>query len=210
MKIIHMLFLFTFISFTICHASVNDFCVADLKAPNTISGYPCKPIANVTSDDFVFHGLVAGSTKNPFKLGVTLASVTNFPALNGLGVTAMHVVIEEGGFAPMHTHPGATELIIAGDQGEATVGIVTPTGVYTKVLKSGDLFVVPPGLMHFVVNTGKGKATGYAAFSSENPSTQIVDTLLFGNKLPSELVAKTTLLDLAQVKKLKALFGGSG
>jgi oxalate decarboxylase/phosphoglucose isomerase-like protein (cupin superfamily) len=122
----------------------------------------------------------------------------------------MHVVIEEGGFAPMHTHPGATELIIAGDQGEATVGIVTPTGVYTKVLKSGDLFVVPPGLMHFVVNTGKGKATGYAAFSSENPSTQIVDTLLFGNKLPSELVAKTTLLDLAQVKKLKALFGGSG
>ncbi|WJX75250.1 auxin-binding protein [Trifolium repens] len=192
------------------HPTIPITILFNLKAPNTISGYPCKPIANVTSDDFVFHGLVAGSTNNPFKLGRTLASVTNFPALNGLGVTAMHVVIEEGGVVPMHTHPGATELIIAGDQGEPTVGIVTPSGVYTKVLKSGDLFVVPPGLVHFVVNSGKGKATGYAAFSSENPSTQIVDTLLFGNKLPSDLVAKTTFLDLAQVKKLKALFGGSG
>ncbi|CAJ2669023.1 unnamed protein product [Trifolium pratense] len=209
MKIIHILFLFTFISFTICHASVNDFCVADLKAPITNSGYPCKPVKSVTSDDFVFHGLVAGNTNNSFKLGVTAASVTNFPALNGLGVSTIRVDIEEGGFAPMHTHPDATELIIS-IQGEATVGFVTPTGVYTKVLKSGDLFVIPPGLLHFVVNSGKGKAMGYAAFSSENPSTQITDLLLFGNNLPSDLVAKTTLLDLAQVKKLKAQFGGSG
>ncbi|GAU19796.1 hypothetical protein TSUD_170210 [Trifolium subterraneum] len=209
MKIIHILFLFTFISFTICHASVNDFCVADLKAPNTNSGYPCKPVAKVTSDDFVFHGLVAGSTNNSFKLGVTPASVTNFPALNGLGISAMRVDIEEGGFAPMHTHPGATELIIS-IQGEVTVGFVTPTGVYSKVLKSGDLFVVPPGLLHYVINSGKGKAMGYVAFSSEKPSVQILDLLLFGNKLPSNLVAKTTYLDLAQVKKLKAKFGGSG
>lgn len=98
MKIIHILFYFTFFSFTISHASINDFCVANLKAPYTLSGYPCKSLANITSDDFVFHGFVAANTSNSFKLGITTASVANFPALNGLGISAMRVNIDEGGF----------------------------------------------------------------------------------------------------------------
>ncbi|KEH16191.1 germin family 3 protein [Medicago truncatula] len=209
MKIIHIVFLFSFLSFTTSQASVNDFCVANLKAPKTNSGYPCKPLASVTSDDFVFHGLVAGKTNNTFKLGTTLASVTNFPALNGLGISAMRADIGEGGSAPMHTHPDATELIIL-VQGEFTVGFITPTSVYSKVLKPGDLFVVPQGMLHFVLNTGKGVATAYVSFSSENPTVHLLDFLLFGNKLPSNLVSQTTLIGLDQVKKLKAHFGGSG
>jgi len=209
MKIIHILFYFTFFSFTISHASINDFCVADLKASYSLSGYPCKALANITSDDFVFHGFVAGNTSNSFKLGITTASVANFPAINGLGISVMRVNIDEGGFAPMHTHPGSTELIIV-VQGEITVGFVTPTSFYSKALKSGDLFVIPQGMLHFVVNSGKGTAAGFAAYSNENPTVQQLDLLLFANKLPSNLVAQTTLLDLDQVKKLKAHFGGSG
>jgi len=209
MKIIYILFIFTFFSFTISRASLNDFCVGDLKALNTNSGYPCKPLASVTSDDFVFHGLVTGKTNNSFKIGVTSASVANFPALNGLGISAMRIDIDEGGSAPLHTHPDATELLIV-VQGEITAGFLTPTSFYSKVLKPGDLFVVPQGMLHFAVNSGKGSASGFVAFSSENPSIHTLDLLLFANKLPSNLVAQTTLLDLAQVKKLKARFGGSG
>jgi len=209
MKIFQILFLFAFFSFITSYASVNDFCVADLKAPNTNSGYPCKPVANITSDDFVFHGLVAANTSNSFKIGVTSATVTNFPALNGLGISAMRVDMDEGGLSPMHTHPDATELGIV-VQGEFTAGFLTPTSFYSKVLKLGDVFVVPKGMLHFAINSGKGKAIGFVSFSSENPTIHTLDSLLFANKLPSDLVAKTTLLDLDQVKKLKARFGGSG
>jgi oxalate decarboxylase/phosphoglucose isomerase-like protein (cupin superfamily) len=109
----------------------------------------------------------------------------------------------------MHTHPGATELLII-VQGEITAGFLTPTAVYSKTLKPGDLMVFPQGMLHFQVNSGKGKATGFLTFSSANPGAQLLDLLLFSNNLPSELVAQTTFLDLAQVKKLKARFGGRG
>jgi len=108
----------------------------------------------------------------------------------------------------MHTHPDATELLSV-VEGEITAGFLTPTSFYSKVLKPGDIFVFPQGTLHFAVNSGKGKATAFGAFSSENPTTHVLDILLFANKLPSDLVAQTTLLDLAQVKKLKAQFGGS-
>lgn len=98
MKIFHILLLFTFFSFLCCRFKG--------PAPNTNSGYPYKPVENITSDDFVFHGLVAGNTSNSFKLGFTAATVTNFPALNGLGISAVHVDIDKGGLSPMHTHPG--------------------------------------------------------------------------------------------------------
>ena len=209
MKITHILFLFTVFSFTVSYGSINDFCVADLKAPNTPSGYACKPLASVTSDDFSFHGLVAGNTNNSFKIGVATATVTNFPALNGLGISALRIDIDQGGSIPMHTHPDATELLIV-VQGEITAGFLTPTTFYSKTLKPGDIFVFPKGMLHFAVNSGKGKATAFGAFSNENPRTKILDLVLFGNKLSSSLVAQTTLLDLAQVKKLKAKFGGSG
>jgi len=209
MKIIYIIFLFTVFSFTISHASVNDFCVADLKAPNTNSGYPCKPDANITSNDFIFHGFVARKFTNYIKLGITPATVTNFPALNGLGISAMAIDFDEGISSPMHTHPDATQLGLV-VHGEITAGFLTPTSVYSKVLKSGDLFVIPKGMLHFATNSGKGKAKTYVFYSSENPRTHILDRLLFSNSLPSNLVAQTTFIDLDQVKKLKSVFGGSG
>jgi len=119
----------------------------------------------------------------------------------------VRVDIEEGGLSPMHTHPDATKLGLV-VQGE--IRVLTPTSFYSKVLQPGDVFVVPKGMLHFAINSGKGKAIGFVSFSSENPTIHTLDFLLFANKFPSDLVAKTTLLDLDQVKKLKAHFGGSG
>lgn len=206
------LFLFSTLlssSITTSHASANDFCVGDLKAPDTPSGYHCKPLTNVTADDFVFHGFVGGNTNNSFNAALTSAFVTDFPALNGLGVSAARLDIAKGGSIPMHTHPGATELLIM-VQGQITAGFMTPTALYSKTLKPGDLMVFPQGMLHFQVNSGKGKAVAFLAFSSANPGAQLLDLLLFANKLPSETVAQTTFLDIDQVKKLKARFGGSG
>ncbi|XP_061342920.1 auxin-binding protein ABP20-like [Gastrolobium bilobum] len=206
MKMIHILFLLAILSST-SHAAVNDFCVADLTSPNTPKGYHCK--TSVTAEDFAFRGFVAGNTNNSFNAALTSAFVTDFPALNGLGVSAARLDIAQGGSIPMHTHPGATELLIV-VEGQITAGFLTPTGIYVNTLKVGDLMVFPQGQLHFQVNSGKGKATAFLAFGSANPGAQLLDLLLFGNNLPSEMLAKTTYLDVAQVKKLKARFGGRG
>ncbi|RDX66284.1 Auxin-binding protein ABP19a, partial [Mucuna pruriens] len=203
---IYILFFIALISFT-CHASVNDFCVADLKGPDSPSGYKCKPPNTVTVDDFVFAGFVAGNTTNSLNAALTSAFVTDFPGVNGLGVSVARLDIGKGGSIPMHTHPGATELLIM-VEGEITAGFMTPTALYTKLLKPGNLMVFPQGQLHFQVNSGKGIATAFLAFSSANPGAQLLDLLLFGNTLPSDLVAQTTFLDVAQVKKVKARFGG--
>ncbi|RDX74917.1 Germin-like protein subfamily 3 member 3, partial [Mucuna pruriens] len=188
------------------HASkVNDFCVADLKGPDSPSGYQCLPPNRMTADNFVF-SFKPENTSNPMKAGVSTAFVKDFPGLNDLGISAVRVSMDRGGFFPMHTHD-ATELIIT-VQGEITAGFVTATKAYVKTLKPGDLMVIPQGLLHFVVNSGRGKAFGFAAFSSSNPGVHSFNQI-FANNVPSPILAQTTFLDVAQVKKLKALFGGT-
>ncbi|KAL6180154.1 hypothetical protein ACLB2K_046821 [Fragaria x ananassa] len=48
----------------------------------------------------------------------------------------------------------------------------------------------------FEIDGGRGTATVFVSFSSENPGTQILETALFQSDLPTEIIAKTTLLDL--------------
>ncbi|KAK4432821.1 Auxin-binding protein ABP20 [Sesamum alatum] len=55
------------------------------------------------------------------------------------------------------------------------------------------------------INSGNTTALAFASFSSQNPGLQTTPLALFKNDFPSELVAKTTFLDVEQVKKLKAL-----
>ncbi|KAJ1407098.1 RmlC-like cupin domain superfamily [Sesbania bispinosa] len=175
----------------------------------TPSGYPCKPLANVTTNDFAFSGFVPGKPIEPFNVATTSASVTNFPGLNGLGISAARVDMGIGGTVPMHTHARATELLIM-VQGQMTAGFITPNAVYMKNLKPGDLFVFPQGLLHFQYNSGAGNATAFAAYSSPDPGLDLLDILLFGNNLTSQTVSRTTLINVLEVKRLKALFGGTG
>jgi len=201
-----ILFFFALLSSYTSYA--DDLCVADLLLPNTPSGYPCKSETNVTVNDFVFSGFVPGSTKNPFNSGITTAFVNSLPGLNGLGISAARADFGINGSVPVHTHD-ATELLII-VEGQITAGFITRTKVYSKTVKAGDIIVFPEGLLHFVVNSGVGKAVAFVAFSSSNPSTQILDTLLFGNNLSTSIIAETTLLDVSQILKLKAQFNGTG
>ncbi|RVX16986.1 Auxin-binding protein ABP19a [Vitis vinifera] len=61
-----------------------------------------------------------------------------------------------------------------------------------------------------VVNSGPVPALLWSSFSTSNPGLQVLSNALFSNNLPSELIEKVTFLDELEVKRLKALFGGSG
>ncbi|XP_021724190.1 auxin-binding protein ABP19a-like [Chenopodium quinoa] len=187
----------------------SDYCVGDLSLPSSPAGYSCKNPAKVTADDFVYSGLrVAGNSANPFKFGASTAFVPQFPGLNGMGLSITRADLEVGGVVPIHTHR-VSELIIV-IEGTIIAGFIdTNNTAYYKTLTKGDVMIFPPTLLHFQVNVGSTPVLAYASFASENPGIQIVDTALFGNSLPSELIKKVALLDDAQIKKLKKMFGGT-
>ncbi|XP_059433284.1 auxin-binding protein ABP19a-like [Corylus avellana] len=206
-----IIFIFSLLLFS-CHAAVQDFCVADLTAPETPAGYACKKAANVTVDDFVFSGLgVAGNTTGTFNKAATIPAFSaQLPGVNGLGFSFARLDMEPGGVYPIHTHPRATEAIIV-LEGKITAGFVSSANtVYYKTLKQGDVMIFPQGLPHFVVNAGSTPVQVFVSFSSANPGIQILDFSLFSNDFPSELIAATSFLDIPQIKKLKAFFGGTG
>ncbi|KAK7261747.1 hypothetical protein RIF29_28066 [Crotalaria pallida] len=210
---IHVLFsLFaTFLLSTTSYVSAIDFCIADLKGAETPTGYPCKPPTKVTVDDFVFSKSTNTTPNNSFKSIISPAFVDQLPALNGLGISIANAELDEGGVVPLHSHADATEVIIVG-QGNVIVGFISSTDnkVYVKKLSVGNIMVIPRGLLHFIINDGKGKATGTFVFTSVRPSSQIIDLALFGNNFDSALLQKTTFLDPAEIKRLKGIFKGSG
>ncbi|XP_030971964.1 auxin-binding protein ABP19a-like [Quercus robur] len=210
MKMHQILFLL-FILLSSTNALVQDFCVANLKGPDGPAGYPCKTEAKVTVDDFVFSGLAkAGNTSNIIKAAVTPAFVAQFPGVNGLGLSLARLDLAPGGVIPLHTHPGASEVLVV-LHGSITAGFISSANsVYVKTVHKGDIMVFPQGLLHFQANAGGKPATAIASLSSPNPGLQITAFALFGNNLTSALVEKTTFLDDAQVKKLKAILGGTG
>ncbi|KAL4039364.1 hypothetical protein IC575_003016 [Cucumis melo] len=191
--------------------AVQDFCVADLKGPQGPAGYSCKIASVVTADDFVYTGLgAAGNISSLIKAAVTPAFVEQYPGVNGLGLSAARLDLAPGGVIPLHTHPGASELLLV-TQGIIEAGFISSANaVYVKTLKKGDLMVFPQGLLHFQINAGGVTAVGFPVFSSPSPGLQILDFALFANDLSTDLVSKTTFLDPVLIKKLKAVLGGSG
>ncbi|KAL2229148.1 auxin-binding protein ABP20-like [Sesamum indicum] len=193
-------------------ALVQDFCVADLSLPAGPAGYPCKKSASVTVNDFFYHGLTTpGSTKNRVGAGFAAAFDAQFPGVNGLGISISRLDLEVGGLVPIHSHPAAAELVLVAE-GTLTFGFISSydNKVYIKTLNKWDIMVAPQGLLHFAINAGNTTVLAFASFSSQNPGIQTTPLALFKNDFPTNLVAKTTFLDVEQVKKLKALLGGTG
>ncbi|KAL8128548.1 hypothetical protein V2J09_017703 [Rumex salicifolius] len=189
----------------------QDFCVGDLNGPSAPGGYLCKKEAKVTDDDFVFSGLgKAGNTSNIIKAAVTPAFSAQFPGVNGLGISMARLDLAPGGVIPMHTHPGASEVLVV-VKGTICAGFIASSNkVYSKTLSAGDIMVFPQGLLHYQINVDKGPTLAYVSFSSPLPGLQILDFALFANDLPSEILEKVTFLDDVQVKKLKKVLGGTG
>lgn len=188
---------------------LQDFCVADLKAPLSVNGFPCKPEAKVTSDDFFFDGLSKeGNTTNIFGWSVTAANVLAFPGLNSLGISMNRVDFAPGGLNPPHSHPRATETGVV-IEGKLLVGFVTTSNVFhSKVLTVGQMFVVPRGLVHFQLNVGEGKALLFTAFNSHLPGSAVVPTTLFASRpsIPDDVLTKAFQVGNDVIDNIKSKF----
>ncbi|XP_074270366.1 auxin-binding protein ABP19a-like [Silene latifolia] len=186
-----------------------DYCVADPALPHGPTGYACKDPSKATSDDFAYSGLrTPGNTSNIFKFGASLVCQSPNLTLNGLGISIVRGDMDVGGAVPLHTHR-VSELIVV-VEGTIIAGFIdTNNTAFYKTLEKGDLFVIPPTLEHFQVNVGTIPSVIYASFSSPNPGVQIISNSLFQSDLPTEIIQKITLLDPAQIKKLKRVFGGT-
>ncbi|XP_073005683.1 germin-like protein subfamily T member 1 [Typha latifolia] len=189
---------------------VQDICVADMKSGVTVNGFPCKPMSEVVSNDFFSSAISKeGDTNNPSGFKVTAGNVLSFPGLNTLGLSMNRVDLAVGGINPLHVHPRATELGFV-VTGEVLVGFVTTSNVYySKVIKAGENFVIPRGLMHFELNVGHGKALELNVFDSQLPGTLSAPLSLFGSKpaIPTEVLTKTFLVEPNIINLLKSKFG---
>jgi len=196
-------FLLGFLAITCYVASADpsplqDFCVADLNSPISVNGHVCKDPNLVQVDDFILSGVnVPGNTSNALGSIVTPFFVSNFPALNTLGVSMARIDFAPYGLNPPHYHPRATEILTV-LEGTLEAGFVTsstynpPNQLISKVLQKGDAIVFPKALIHFQQNLGNSHAVALASFSSQNPDINTIANSVFGSNpaISSDILAK--------------------
>lgn len=160
--------------------------------------WPCKDPKKVEDDDF-FNG-------GP----IPVAAVVTLPGLNTLGLQLTLLTFGPSDINSPHFHPRAVELVYV-LQGSLEAGFVTSGPehrLFSKILKKGDVFVVPFGLIHFQLNVGKGNATAEALvfFNSNSPGVTFMDTVMFSTEpeLPVDLLAKSLQVDETIIQQLKA------
>ncbi|KAJ4702946.1 Germin-like protein subfamily 1 member [Melia azedarach] len=199
------------IAFASDPSPLQDFCVADLKSPALVNGYACKHPKLVTADDFHYSGLhLRGNTSNPFGSFATRITETQVPGLNTLGISIARADFAPGGVNPPHYHPRASEIFTV-LEGTVIAGFVTSNPenrVITKVLRKGDLFVNPAGMIHFQKNIGPGNAVAIASLSSQNPGVMTIPIAVFGSnpRISTDILAKAFQVDEQVIKQLQEDF----
>ncbi|CAN4118429.1 unnamed protein product [Withania somnifera] len=190
---------------------LQDICVADPASSVTVNGLACKDPKSVKAEDFFFSGLhLAGNTSNTFGSKVTPVNVAQVPGLNTLGISLARVDYAPWGINPPHTHPRATEVLTV-LEGSLQVGFVTSNPenlLITKVLKKGDVFVFPIGLVHFQRNVGTGNAVAIAALSSQNPGVISIANAVFGSEpaIAADFLAKAFQVDKSIASLIQSKF----
>ena len=177
-----------------------------------VNGKFCKDPKLARPGDFFLSGLdKPGNTANRLGFSVKNANVDQIPGLNTLGISAVRIDYAPYGQNPPHTHPRATEILTV-LEGTLYVGFVTSNQLnntlIAKVLKKGDVFVFPIGLIHFQFNIGKTNAVAIAALSSQSPGVITIANSVFGANPPinPDFLAKAFQLDVNVVKELEAKF----
>lgn len=163
--------------------SLQDTCPAAPTGKNTaifINGLPCKNQSTITASDFKTTKLKEpGDTDNFYRSALTLVSAFDFPGLNTLGLSIARTDLDVDGSVLPHSHPRATEMVFVAE-GVVIAGFLDTSGNYfQEVLRTGDVFVFPRGLLHVSFNVGFKAATLYSVFNCQNPGVVGVNDAVF-------------------------------
>nr|KJB76038.1 hypothetical protein B456_012G068300 [Gossypium raimondii] len=125
---------------------------------------------------------------------VVVANVEKIPCLNTLLVTMSHI------------HYSPTIEIVFVLEGELEVSFLTTSNMFiSKLIKKGEIFLFPKGLVHFHKNIWRMPAAVITTFNSKNLGTQsIVSTLFVAMPtIPIDLLSKEFQIDTNEVEKIK-------
>ncbi|KAJ9173304.1 hypothetical protein P3X46_016455 [Hevea brasiliensis] len=164
--------------------------------------------SNITSQFFTYTGfreLVNVNATGKTAAIVTIASMKEFPALEGQAVSIAALIYPPSGSNPPHVHPRAAELLIV-LQGVLEVGFVDSTNkLFKQTLQVPDMFIFPKGLVHFQVNTrSDSPAFALGMFGSANAGTVSLPSTVFASGISAEILAKAFKTDLETISKLIA------
>ncbi|KAK3183298.1 hypothetical protein Dsin_030584 [Dipteronia sinensis] len=184
-SLVFCIFCFTTLYLKICLAdpdNLQDACPAAPTGKDNIfiNGLPCKNPANITASDFKTSKLKnAGDTDNFLRFSMILVTAFDFPGLNTLGLSVARTDIDVDGIVPPHSHPRASEILFV-FEGVVIAGFIdTNSKVFQKVLKAGDVFVFPKGLLHFCFNSGFDSSIVFSVLSSQNPGVISINDAMF-------------------------------
>ncbi|MFS8004879.1 putative germin, rmlC-like cupin domain superfamily, rmlC-like jelly roll [Helianthus anomalus] len=178
--------------------------------PDILFDYIVPPNVTVLDGNFFTYTKIQGffDGSNLTDTKSMLASMAEFPALNGQSVSLSFLRLGPGGVSAPHTRPHATGLFFV-LSGRFEVGFVDSTNkLYTQTLETGDMFIFPRGLVHYQYNTdGKEPAVAVAAFGSASASLVSIPGSLFDASIDDVVLAKSFKTDVTTIRKLKAGLG---
>ncbi|XP_062083265.1 germin-like protein subfamily 1 member 20 [Humulus lupulus] len=193
---------------------LQDFCVA-VDEPHKalfVNGKFCKDPKLVKAKDFFFSGLnTPRDTNNPVGSNVTQLNVDKIPGLNTLGISLARIDYAPYGQNPPHIHPRGSEILVV-VKGTLYVGFVSSNQdgnrLFTKVLKEGDVFVFPIGMIHFQFNPEHTPAVAFAGLSSQNAGVITIANAVFGSNpsINPDILARAFQVDKNVINYLQKQF----
>ncbi|KAJ8424157.1 hypothetical protein Cgig2_001619 [Carnegiea gigantea] len=207
----------SYVAYATDPTQLQDFCVG-VNHPHDavfVNGLLCKNPMDVTPEDFLFQGIdEPRSTNNRMGSNVTLVNASLLPGLNALGISVARVdYAPYGGLNAPHIHPRATEVLTV-IEGTLFAGFVTSNipnmgnKFFGRILKKGDVFVFPQGMIHFQFNIAKTPAVAISHLSSQNPGVITIGAATFGSKPPIsvDVLSKAFQLNPKVVNYLQSRF----
>lgn len=187
---------------------LQDYCVGDMTSNVRVNGMPCKDLATVVSGDFKSSILATAGDPNTSRYGtaITMANVITFPGLYTQGIAVVRIDFEVGGVDPPQWHFRASEVLTC-QSGTILVGFVDQSrNLWTNTLYPGDVTVFPRGLLHFLLNVGKGPAVATVSFNSQNPGRENSGSSTFGSDIPTVVLQKSFPLNPFEIDQLRKFF----
>ncbi|CAM6081522.1 unnamed protein product [Calypogeia fissa] len=180
--------------------------------PEPITDFEVPPWVNISTLDgnyFTYIGFRGGVSVKPGQVNHKEATLNDFPALYGLGISFYLMYFQPGGVLPPHIHPRGSKLIYI-IQGTLSVGFIDSTYKnYNQTLIEGDVYVVPKAMVHYMANLDSDvEVKVIFSFSSSNPGTILMPNALFGSvpNIPDAVLESSFKVSGDVISDLKAPF----